>query len=55
MPSGFDMDFLLQDQFTAFNNKLTRDDHPYFRFDEDQASLEGYLADVKSPAGFCCR
>jgi glycosidase len=52
MPSGFDMDFLLQDQFTAFNNKLTRDDHPYFRFDEDQASLEGYLADVKTQLGF---
>lgn len=35
LSAGFDMDFLLQDEFNPYNSQLTRVDKPYFKFDDN--------------------
>lgn len=43
LASGFDMDFLLQDEFSKYNSLLTRSHHPYFGFDDQEGDSRKYL------------
>lgn len=36
LSAGFDMDFLLQDEFNPYNSTLTRVDKPYFQFNDEK-------------------
>lgn len=41
--SGFDMDFLLQDEFNKFNGLASRLDHPFFRWGEKDTNPKGFF------------
>jgi len=41
--AGFNMDFLLQDGYTKYNNAMTRSDKPYFRFTEKDSNALTFL------------
>jgi glycosidase len=43
LSSGFDMDFLLQDEFNLNDSLLTRCKHPYFRFHETESDSKVFM------------
>lgn len=45
--AGFDMDFLLQDEFNPYNSLLARTERPYFQFNEEKKDAKIFFEHFK--------
>ena len=47
LKAGFDMDFLLQDEFNPYNSQLARIEKPYFQFNEEKKDAKLFFEHFK--------